>query len=231
MASFPPSQFHPQAISNHATPTPPPLLEDDSDKSSTSSFSIRGGVAQSAAENAREKKLRDDPMAIVIGPLYVDCRRCGSRIKLSTKSLYDACHWRTHRSRCLKRHSTAPQKRSAKAEIIAPPKRSSQLEVSQTPPPLLDTGERQVCASLSPSFPSTPPPPQPHADAMEEYLLRSHGKKQIPPLSTLTHWQDWSWSQLRLPRFISESPNYNDDDGNDYDSYMDGTDAVSAAVF
>ncbi|KAF8630164.1 hypothetical protein AX15_003110 [Amanita polypyramis BW_CC] len=62
--------------------------------------------ARSAAERAREKKLRDDPMAIVVSPLYVDCKRCGARIKLSSKSSYDTFHWRTHRTRCLKKTGT-----------------------------------------------------------------------------------------------------------------------------
>ena len=55
------------------------------------------------AERAREKRLRDDPMADVIGPLFVDCRRCGARIKLSPKSVYDPFHWKTHKERCLKK--------------------------------------------------------------------------------------------------------------------------------
>lgn len=42
-------------------------------------------------------------MAEVLGPLFVTCKRCGNRIKLSPKSLYDPFHWLKHRERCLKK--------------------------------------------------------------------------------------------------------------------------------
>jgi len=42
-------------------------------------------------------------MADVIGPLFVTCKRCGNRIKLSPKSLYDPFHWLKHRERCLRK--------------------------------------------------------------------------------------------------------------------------------
>lgn len=79
-------------------------------------FSFRSSVVeQTAAAKAREKKLRDDPMANVLGPLYVDCRRCGTRIKLSAKSAYDTFHWRTHRERCLKKPEGAMKRHHKKA--------------------------------------------------------------------------------------------------------------------
>jgi len=74
-------------------------------------------VTQSVAERAREKKLRDDPMAEVLGPLFVDCKRCGARIKLSSKSTYDIFHWRTHRERCLKRTSV-PRKKQQTKDVV-----------------------------------------------------------------------------------------------------------------
>lgn len=58
---------------------------------------------RTTAELAREKKLRDDPMAEVHGPLFVTCKRCTSRIKLSPKSSYDPFHWMKHRERCLRK--------------------------------------------------------------------------------------------------------------------------------
>lgn len=58
---------------------------------------------RTVGEIAREKRLRDDPMAEVLGPLFVTCKRCGNRIKLSPKSLYDPFHWLKHRERCLKK--------------------------------------------------------------------------------------------------------------------------------
>jgi len=75
------------------------------------------GIVQSAAAKAREKQLRDDPMAIVLDPLHVDCKRCGKRIKLSRKSLYDTFHWRVHRMRCLKRHPRVQKKPLPKPDV------------------------------------------------------------------------------------------------------------------
>ena len=62
-------------------------------------------------------------MAIVVGPLYVDCKRCGSRIKLSSKSPYDTFHWRTHRMRCLKKKTGTQRARKTKNAVcgLAPP--------------------------------------------------------------------------------------------------------------
>ena len=61
------------------------------------------GRPKTAAEKHREKRLRDDPLADLLGPLFVGCRRCGTRIKLSPKSSYDPFHWVKHRERCLRR--------------------------------------------------------------------------------------------------------------------------------
>jgi hypothetical protein len=61
------------------------------------------GRPKTAAEKQREKRLRDDPLADLLGPLFVSCRRCGTRIKLSPKSSYDPFHWVKHRERCLRR--------------------------------------------------------------------------------------------------------------------------------
>src|SRR5580658_6395637 len=68
-------------------------------------------IVQTPAEKAREKRLRDDPMADVLGPLFVLCKRCGNRIKLSPKSTYDPFHWQKHRERCLKKPVGATKKR------------------------------------------------------------------------------------------------------------------------
>ncbi|KAH9000322.1 hypothetical protein EDB92DRAFT_1787506, partial [Lactarius akahatsu] len=61
------------------------------------------GRPKTAAERQREKRLRDDPLADLLGPLFVGCKRCGTRIKLSPKSSYDPFHWVKHRERCLRR--------------------------------------------------------------------------------------------------------------------------------
>jgi len=57
----------------------------------------------------REKRLRDDPLADLLGPLFVGCKRCGTKIKLSPKSSYDPFHWVKHRERCLRRSIEAVQ--------------------------------------------------------------------------------------------------------------------------
>ena len=61
------------------------------------------GRPKTAAEKRREKRLLDDPLADLLGPLFVGCKRCGTRIKLSPKSSYDPFHWVKHRERCLRR--------------------------------------------------------------------------------------------------------------------------------
>ena len=61
------------------------------------------GRPKTAAERQREKRLRDDPLADLLGPLFVGCKRCGTRIKLSPKSSFDPFHWVKHRERCLRR--------------------------------------------------------------------------------------------------------------------------------
>jgi len=68
---------------------------------------------KSTAEKARERKIREDPMAEVLNPLFVSCKRCGGCIKLSVKSLYDPFHWKKHRERCLKKpvHIVTQKKR------------------------------------------------------------------------------------------------------------------------
>ncbi|VDC03453.1 unnamed protein product [Peniophora sp. CBMAI 1063] len=55
------------------------------------------------AELAREATVRADPLADVQSPLWVRCRRCSQRIKLSPKSYFDLFHWQKHRERCLRR--------------------------------------------------------------------------------------------------------------------------------
>jgi len=57
----------------------------------------------SPAAKARERKLKEDSLAIVLGPFHVECRRCGACVKLSAKSVYDTFHWKTHKERCLRR--------------------------------------------------------------------------------------------------------------------------------
>ncbi|KAF8269825.1 hypothetical protein EI94DRAFT_1798817 [Lactarius quietus] len=77
---------------------PPPLTPPDSSRQV-----FIDGRPKTAAEKQREKRLLDDPLADLLGPLFVGCKRCGTRIKLSPKSSYDPFHWVKHRERCLRR--------------------------------------------------------------------------------------------------------------------------------
>ncbi|KIL69300.1 hypothetical protein M378DRAFT_157549 [Amanita muscaria Koide BX008] len=117
--------------------------------------------AHTAAERAREKKLRDDPMAIVIDPLYVDCRRCGTRIKLSSKSLYDNFHWRTHRARCLKKPAGTHKPLRAKTKVCSlppcPPP-CSNASTSQSPSPMPSATDSVFDDAPKPS--TVPPTPE-----------------------------------------------------------------------
>ena len=70
---------------------------------------------QSVSEKARERYLRQDPLAIVLSPSSVECRQCKRKIKLSSKSAYDPFHWRNHRARCIKAHNN--QKPKVKATV------------------------------------------------------------------------------------------------------------------
>ena len=72
-------------------------------------YSFIDGRPKTAAEKQREKRLLDDPLAELHGPLFVNCKRCGTRIKLSPKSCYDPFHWVKHRERCLRRSVQAVQ--------------------------------------------------------------------------------------------------------------------------
>ena len=65
--------------------------------------SVSANAQQTEAENLREKRLREDSLAIVYDSRLVQCRRCSAKIKLSLKSAWDPCHWTKHRSRCLRR--------------------------------------------------------------------------------------------------------------------------------
>ncbi|KAI0701487.1 hypothetical protein BC835DRAFT_213312 [Cytidiella melzeri] len=61
----------------------------------------RGG--RTTGEKAREKRLQEDELVLIITPQLVQCKRCLAEIKLSKKSQYDTFHWYQHRERCLKR--------------------------------------------------------------------------------------------------------------------------------
>ncbi|KAG6861447.1 hypothetical protein C0995_016538 [Termitomyces sp. Mi166 len=185
-------------------------------------------VPHTEAEKAREKKLLQDSMVVVLSPHLVRCRTCGTNIKLSMKSLFDGYHWRTHRTRCLKKIgmsvSPAPKtripkfsrgKRKPQANLdilrLRPLSRPNSEEPdTRARTPSLEQDSERDSIPVSQASPlryhdsSSPPSsmmPLPDPDAVfEEYFFRTHGKRSQPSIST--HWQDWSWDQLLLPRFV-----------------------------
>ncbi|KAH7926048.1 hypothetical protein BV22DRAFT_390650 [Leucogyrophana mollusca] len=174
---------------------------------------------RTVAEIAREKRLRDDPMAEVHGPLFVTCKRCGSRIKLSPKSSYDPFHWTKHRERCLKKPAGVVRaaKRESK-EIYGPPQKKSPTLSSNTdgetntPPPLTPDDDRRRNSD----------------DTRAESPLLDFSESDIPlktasdlPLVDHGHWQTWDWDQLRPPPWMVNDSLLvvDDDDDDDYDDY------------
>ncbi|KAF9497122.1 hypothetical protein BDN71DRAFT_1588471 [Pleurotus eryngii] len=180
------------------------------------------GSSLTPAEKAREKRLRDDPMANVIGPLFVDCKRCGARIKLSPKSVYDPFHWKTHKERCLKKPPGALVTKKSNSQRTSTPQLVNELpSASHTPvSPKLDTTV-STTPPLTPDKDDGPPahrdsesndqyfPPLP-ADAgsrtadhtLREYLTRTHRKSvSDSPSGSQDNWQKWDWSQLKSPDF------------------------------
>ncbi|TFK39839.1 hypothetical protein BDQ12DRAFT_734567 [Crucibulum laeve] len=114
----------------------------------------RAEARQSVASKTREKKLREDSMVLVLSPYSVECKNCGARIKLSTKSYYDLSHWLMHRARCLKKN---------KVKGKSSPPKSSSLRRDITPSPYA-THSTSTSSSSSPipvlvTAPKSPPPP------------------------------------------------------------------------
>ncbi|KAF4592919.1 hypothetical protein EYR38_008625 [Pleurotus pulmonarius] len=169
------------------------------------------GSSLTPAERAREKRLRDDPMADVIGPLFVDCRRCGARIKLSPKSVYDPFHWKTHKERCLKKPIGALVTKKANSQRTGTPQLVNELPSAAHTPvsPKPDT-------TVSTTPPLTPdkddgPPAQRDSESNDQYFPPPPPTRDPALLITRLersqdNWQKWDWSQLKSPDF-----NVNDD--------------------
>ncbi|KAK0466974.1 uncharacterized protein EV420DRAFT_1506491 [Desarmillaria tabescens] len=168
-------------------------------------------TARTAAELAREQRLKNDPLAYIVEPYYVTCKLCGSRIKLSEKSTYDGHHWRTHRGRCLKaRKQSIPGLGGKKL-----PTGKKSPTPSPTPSLTSDEDSERVKDLDADSPPSPSVRPEPHLEPLatcdatiEEYLLRSHGIAKDYKLN----YQSWSWSQLKLPCFVAAAPLGDDED-------------------
>jgi len=176
---------------------------------------------RTVAEMAREKKLRDDPMAEVHGPLFVTCKRCGSRIKLSPKSSYDPFHWMKHRERCLRKPvGVARAARRTPKEIYTSPAKKSPASSSNTdgdnatPPPLTPDDDRP---STSDAFRERSPSPniddldlssktvvRELDSAFVDYLQRS--QRPLPKtFPVVERWQTWNWSELRPPTWATDT--------------------------
>ncbi|KAF8637610.1 hypothetical protein AX17_002679 [Amanita inopinata Kibby_2008] len=195
-------------------------------------------TVQSAAEKAREKKLRDDPMAIVVGPLYVDCKRCGNRIKLSSKSSYDTFHWRTHRARCLKKPIGAQKTRRAKAPSSSP----SPADSGGPPSPLrissnrgiLEPSKKAVSGSrLSGGQRSRPTNLDLLTSVASKAALRQpdvvlDALPEFSKSSSPAQWHDWRWSQLVAPEFSPKCHNSDNIRHDDMDEIQLRKDAIES---
>ncbi|KAG2128593.1 hypothetical protein DEU56DRAFT_508376 [Suillus clintonianus] len=175
-----------------------------------------GGDAprRTVGEVAREKRLRDDPMAEVLGPLFVTCKRCGNRIKLSPKSLYDPFHWLKHRERCLKkpvggaRPTNRPSRESIKVEKHSSASSSNTDADNLTPPPPLTPNDDQ--RGIPAVFKEGSSSPEP-----EEMVIDTLTKVADLPLVDHGPWQSWSWSDLRPPAWLVDTNPMLEDDGDD----------------
>ncbi|PIL24691.1 hypothetical protein GSI_12575 [Ganoderma sinense ZZ0214-1] len=84
------------------------------------------------AERRRADLLRD-PHASMIDMYNVQCLKCGVKIKLSLKGLYDLHHWEKHRKRCNKWSDAYAAKKRAENCI-----ESSRLSTPPPTPPLTE---------------------------------------------------------------------------------------------
>lgn len=77
-----------------------------------------------AEAEKRRMNLQSDPRASMIDMYNVQCLKCGVKIKLSAKGLYDLHHWEKHRKRCNKwSDAYAARKRAENCIVRIPPSR------------------------------------------------------------------------------------------------------------
>ena len=139
-------------------------------------YSFIDGRPKTAAEKQREKRLLDDPLADLQGPLFVSCRRCGTRIKLSPKSCYDPFHWVKHRERCLRRSLEAVQ------EIIR--EREDRAGSLSAKYPQQDAAGATVGTQLAVSSRALPPSPLLSPSLSSPSLRRCRDTDSITPSLT-----------------------------------------------
>ncbi|PSR74328.1 hypothetical protein PHLCEN_2v9945 [Hermanssonia centrifuga] len=161
--------------------------------------SVSGGRPSTTAERLRERKLRDDPMAIVHNPQQVQCKRCGGKIKLSAKSAYDPFHWQKHRERCLKRTENLVQALKAatnKVDTITTnlpgPRATTPSLVSDNDDEVSNgTAQDDSPAPSSPAVPLSFPAP---SVGLEEYSYRRqslypYDRLPLPDTALQRYWQ------------------------------------------
>ncbi|TFK48556.1 hypothetical protein OE88DRAFT_541841 [Heliocybe sulcata] len=215
-----PADASSQAVEDVAGSFSPLSSVTSSDPSRLSPAAGSSSLRPTPAQMKRERKLRDDPMADVLGPTLVVCKRCHSTIKLSPKSTYDPFHWNKHKERCLRRPDKLIEKKKseAKEKSCIPKLQTTSRSVSKasspkefTPPLTPDTDEVQSSFDSdhlkeeSP-VPELSPSPSMHLyihepdPEVQDYLSRSHRKiiRELPPLSP-EDWKNWSWSNLKRP--------------------------------
>ncbi|KAH9479407.1 hypothetical protein JR316_0007997 [Psilocybe cubensis] len=193
-----------------------------------SSRTLSTNPVPSPGEQARRKRLLDDPLVTLLSPSLVECTLCTKQIKLSSKSAYDTHHWFNHRSRCLRMKKKKQKQIGSPSRRIgsSPLKTASSIKASlkdheaepelrrvQTPPlvELSDSedsrGSPATETSYTPKLPPLSPPPtiyvMPSENVLEEYIYRYHpGCTPQTEAVTLCQWQKWSWAQLKLPQFV-----------------------------
>ncbi|KAJ6581633.1 hypothetical protein B0H19DRAFT_1251817 [Mycena capillaripes] len=133
-------------------------------------------AAAPSKKKMREMKLREDKLADVQSPTLVHCLNCGSTIKLSHKSEYDASHWLRHRTRCVKKTQA----------------RELERRMQPASSPASSTTRSSPASSVRAL---TPPDDEDATQIVDPFaqtdLPAAHG-----------NWQDWNWSQLKS-RFIA----------------------------
>ncbi|PPQ76248.1 hypothetical protein CVT26_008283 [Gymnopilus dilepis] len=193
------------------------------------------------AERARENFLLNDPLALVLGPSYVECRQCNKKIKLSSKSAFDTFHWRNHRARCVKATKKKAKAASPVLNFRRPPSTPYRPPRSPIPrptrrdsgtPPSLDISDSEeehrselsaepqsppYAMSSSPLSIQSPLETRQSDATLDDYMLRFHPDCFHKTRSSTDHWQTWSWSRLKQPHFPAPAYAYHENEVRDDD--------------
>ncbi|KAJ7170469.1 hypothetical protein C8R43DRAFT_91884 [Mycena crocata] len=126
-------------------------------------------------------KLRGDKLADVQTPTLVRCLNCGTHIKLSPKSDYDASHWIRHRTRCVKKTKARELEKEMQLSPSSSATGSSPASSARALTP--HDGEDEMDAS------------QPIIPDPLDSGSRTHVFHTDYPI--YHDWQSWQWSQLK----------------------------------